>query len=332
VAWDQILRQPAAWYGTADARRVADQVLLYQRVSGGWPKNLDMASALPAAARAKIADERALNDATIDNGSTTTQVRLLALVHRAGADARVRDAILNGIDYLLSAQYPNGGWPQYFPLRDDYSRRITYNDDAMINVMTLLRDASRGQTPFEFVDAPRRERAARAVSRGVDVILRSQIRVNGVLTGWCQQHDERTLQPTKARAYEHPSLASKETVGIARFLMGIEAPSAGVVAAIDGAASWLRSAQLSGVRTERRPDRAAPNGYDVVVVADASAPPIWARFYEIGSNRPMFSGRDGVIRYALSEIEIERRTGYSWMADYASKLLTDDYPKWKARR
>ena len=32
-------------------------------------------------------------------------------------------------------------------------------------------------------------------------------------------------------------------------------------------------------------------GSDVVVVPDASAPPLWARFYEIGTNRPIFSGQ-----------------------------------------
>jgi pectinesterase len=329
VSWDQILRQSPAWYGGADAQRIAETVLLYQRAAGGWPKNLNMAAALSPADRAKVADERALNDATIDNASTTTQIRFLALVDRARADERVRAAALKGIDYLLGAQYANGGWPQYFPLRDDYSRRITFNDDAMINVMTLLRESSRGQTPFEFVDPPRRERAAQAVARGTNAILKTQIRVNGVLTGWCQQHDEGTFLPVKARAYEHPSLASKETAGIARFLMGIERPSPEIVSAIDGAVGWLRAAQLSGVRTERRTDASGSSGYDVVAVQDPNAPPIWARFYEIGTNRPMFSGRDGIIKFSLSEIEIERRTGYSWYGDYAAKLLTDEYPKWK---
>jgi PelA/Pel-15E family pectate lyase len=332
VAWDQVLRQPQAWYGGADAQRIADQVLVYQRASGGWPKNIDMAATLPAAERAKAADDRALNDATIDNGATTTQIRFLALVHHARADTRVRDAIAKAVDYLTTAQYPNGGWPQYFPLRDDYSRHITYNDDAMINVMTLLREVSRGQAPFELAGAARQERAAQAVTRGIDVILRSQIRVNAVLTGWCQQHDERTLEPAKARAYEHPSLASKETAGIVRFLMSVDSPSPEIVSAVDRAVAWLRIAELKGIRTERRPDGGGPAGFDVVVVQDPAAPPIWARFYEIGTNRPMFSGRDGVIKYQLSEIEIERRTGYSWLADYAGKLLNDEYPKWKARR
>jgi PelA/Pel-15E family pectate lyase len=199
----------------------------------------------------------------------------------------------------------------------------------MINVMTLLREVAAGQAPFEFVSAADRARSAQSVSRGVAVMLRTQIRVNGALTGWCQQHDNVTLQPVKARAYEHPSVASKETVGIVRFLMAIERPSPEVVAAIEGAVAWLRASAITALRTERRPDPAGPNGYDVVAVADPAAPPIWARFYDISTNRPIYSGRDGVIKYQLAEIEIERRAGYSWLGDYAAKLLTDEYPKWK---
>jgi PelA/Pel-15E family pectate lyase len=57
------------------------------------------------------------------------------------------------------------------------------------------------------------------------------------------------------------------------------------------------------------------------VVPDATAPPLWARFYEIGTNRPIFSGRDSVVKYQLSEIEYERRTGYRWYVDRPAQLF-----------
>src|SRR5262249_21889335 len=156
--------------------------------------------------RAKLTSDRALDDSTIDNGATVTQLRLLARVFTANEKDRFKAAFLGGFDYLLAAQYPNGGWPQYFPLRTDYSRHITFNDDAMMNVMTLLRDASTGAASMAFVDQPRRTRAADAVQRGLAIVLRTQIRVNGRVTGWCQQHDAETLVPVKARTYEHPSI------------------------------------------------------------------------------------------------------------------------------
>ena len=122
----------------------------------------------------------------------------------ATGQARFRDAFLEGFDYLLAAQYPNGGWPQSFPLRADYSRHITFNDNAMVNVLGVMDDASQGRAGMAFVDKARRARAAAAVAKGIDVILAAQIRVRGALTAWCAQVDEVTLEPRKARAYEHP--------------------------------------------------------------------------------------------------------------------------------
>jgi PelA/Pel-15E family pectate lyase len=331
VTWDRILQQRAEWYGSKEAVQVAENVLRYQRHTGGWPKNIDMARPLDDAERARLAAERKLDDSTIDNDATVTQMRLLALVHAATRDARFREALLAGINYLLAAQYRNGGWPQYFPLRKDYSRHITFNDNAMINVMTLLGDVAAGRQPFDVVPAEVRDRAARAVERGHRLILQTQIRVNGRLTGWCQQHDAVTLAPASARTYEHPSISAMETAAIVSFLMRVPKPDAATVAAIEAAMNWTTSAQVNGLRIEQRPDPAGPGGFDVVAVPDKGAPPVWARFYDIATNRPIFSGRDGVIKAALAEIEIERRTGYNWYGTWPRELIETQYPAWKQR-
>jgi len=331
IAWADVLRQPAAWYGSDESVRIAGNVVLYQRHTGGWPKNLDKARVLADDERATLARERALDDSTIDNGATVTEMRYLASVYAATRDDRFRSSFLAGVDFLLAAQYANGGWPQYFPLRADYSRRITLNDEAMTGVLQILDDVARARPPVAFVDASRRGRTADAVARGVRVMLAAQIREGQTLTGWCQQHDETTLAPAAGRAYEHPSIASRETVSVVRFLMQIEQPDAAVMASIDAAVAWLQRVQLRGIRVDRRPDPSAAGGYDVVVADDPAGPPIWARFYEIGTNRPIFSGRDGIVRYRLAEIELERRTGYAWYGTYATALLAVEYPAWVKR-
>ena len=76
---------------------------------------------------------------------------LARMVHATG-DARYRAAFDRGVDYLLAAQYPNGGWPQFFPLREGYYSHITFNDNAMISVLTVLREAAAGKPPYAFVD------------------------------------------------------------------------------------------------------------------------------------------------------------------------------------
>jgi PelA/Pel-15E family pectate lyase len=302
VGWEEVLGQPASWYASSAARATADTVLLYQRPSGGWPKNIDMTNA------AAEPTPPVREDATIDNGATTTQIRLLAQVAAAGTSGGRTGsyiaAALHGIDYLLKAQYPNGGWPQYFPLRRDYSRYITFNDNAMMNVMALLDDVSTARGGFTFVDEARRRAAGAAVDSGIGVILKSQIRVGGRLTAWCAQHDEITLEPRAARAFEHAALSGSESVAIVRFLMQ-RPPATAIIQSVDAAIAWFEQVRL-------------PDGR-------------WARFYELETNRPIFSGRNGVVRYKLEEIEKERQEGYAWYGTWPRTLVEKTYPAWKAR-
>ena len=97
--------------------------------------------------------ERTQDDSTIDNDATITQIRVLARVSfRHARRAGSRQALDAGVDYLLRAQYKNGGWPQYFPLRKDYSRHITFNDNAIVNVLTLLSEIRDRRAPFDGFD------------------------------------------------------------------------------------------------------------------------------------------------------------------------------------
>jgi PelA/Pel-15E family pectate lyase len=202
----------------------------------------------------------------------------------------------------------------------------------MAGVMTLVLDVARKARAYSFVDEARRRRAELAVAKGVECILKTQVVVNGKRTVWCAQHDERTLEPAPARAYEKISLSGSESVGIVRFLMTIEKQDTRVVDAIESAVAWFEQTRLTGIKVVEKPDPSLPRGFDRVVVEEPQAPPLWARFYEMGTNRPIFCGRDSVIKYSLAEIEHERRTGYQWYSGRASKLLSEDYPAWRANR
>lgn len=326
VTWSGALRQPDAYYAAAEARELAAKIIAHQTPEGGWPKNTDL-SGPPAPARA----------ATIDNGATTTPLTFLARVISAAESGAgipacapsIRAAFEHGFDYLLAAQYPNGGWPQYFPLRQGYYSRITYNDDAMINVLVLLRASAAGTPPCGFLDQARRARARAAVARGIDCLLKTQVRQNGKLTAWCAQHDETTLAPAWARKFEPPSLSGGESVGIVRFLMSLEKPSPEIVAAVEGAVAWFDQVKITGMRVEDiRDDEGKP---DHRIIPDPRADPVWARFYELGTDRPLFVGRDSVFHYAYAEIERERRSGYGYYGTWAKSLLKSDYARWRKR-
>jgi PelA/Pel-15E family pectate lyase len=323
--WRSILDQPSEWYGSAE------NVFLYQHDNGGWPKNVEMARVLSDADKEHLRTTRNEAETTIDNGATHTQIVYLARVHEATGSDRLADAARRGIENLLKAQYDNGGWPQFYPLRQGYYTHITFNDGAMIGAMRVLRDASVGKPPFEFVDADLRERSGRAIEKGLGVILKCQIVVDGRLTAWCAQHDETDFRPRGARAYELPSLSGYESAGIVEYLMKIDHPSDEVQRAIRSAVEWFELVKLDGVAVRWQGDSKLARGGDRVTLPDPSAKPLWARFYEIGTNQPMYVGRDGVARAQLADVEYERRVGYNWIGEFAASLLETEYPAWQKK-
>jgi PelA/Pel-15E family pectate lyase len=325
---NDVLRQGPEWYASDEARAAADQVLRYQSEAGAWPKNTDL---LAPASDAEIAEIQKGGSAnTIDNGATTLPLRFLAQVAIATDNEEYRAAVLRGVDYLLAAQYPNGGFPQFFPLRPrGYYSHITYNDGAMIGALQLLRDVADARAPFGFVDAGSRERASAAVARGIECILKTQIRQDGALTAWCAQHDAKTLEPAWARAYEPPSLSGSESVGIVRFLMAIEKPSPEVIASVEGAVAWFRRVPIHGQRLDERRN---PDGRkERILTPDPAAPLLWARFYELETNRPLYMDRDSKPNYDFMKVSYERRSGYSYLGSWPVSLLERDYPAWRAK-
>jgi pectinesterase len=197
----------------------------------------------------------------------------------------------------------------------------------MINALTVLWDAAYGKNDFDVIDAALKSPAVRGVNQGIDCILKTQIVVNGKLTGWCAQHDKKTFAPVKARAFELVSLSGMETVGITDFLMKVETPSLQIKNAIKSAVLWLDDVKIKGYKYVDVDDASQPKGKDRVLVKD-DASVVWARFYDIETGKPFFAGRDGAKKWNLNEIEIERRTGYAWYITTPQKLVNKTYPEW----
>ncbi|WP_035916867.1 pectate lyase [Flavimarina sp. Hel_I_48] len=331
-SWREAQHQNKEWYGSQEAKSIADNVVLYQHNNGGWLKNIKMAKQLSDAEVKNLTEEKKLDaGTTIDNGATHTQMMFLAKVNAIQADPVYQNAFFKGLDYLLAAQYPNGGWPQFYPKKEGYYEHITYNDNAMISVMFLLKAIAEGDLPYGFVTKERREKAQLAIEKGLEILLKTQIRIDGKLTVWCAQYDREYLSPAKARAYELPSLSGSESVGIVRYLMQLPHPNAEVKMAIQSAVLWFQENKITGKKVMWIEDTSLPEGRDRIVVDDTTGNALWARFNEIGTNRPMFVGRDGIVKNELSEIEHERRVGYSYLSNYAEKLLEKDYPNWKRK-
>ena len=284
---------PDEWYGSDTAQAIADQLVMRQMDNGGWQKNVPYHKLLDDDELAKV--RRTGVGATIDNGATTLEMQFLAKVYGRTANSDYKASFLKALDYLLEAQYDNGGWPQFYPPRGNvsYSARITYNDDAFVNVMYMLRDIYEERQPYDAfkLSVEEKTKARRAFDNGVECILKTQIRQNGVPTVWCAQHDEHDLRPAPARSYELASFSGSK-----------------------------------GYKTEKVKDAAGKT--DIKVVPSAGHV-MWARFYDLETGQPFFCDRDGVKKTSLSEIGYERRNGYSWYTTAPQRII-DAYPQWKA--
>jgi len=317
------------FFRTDEARRIGDQVLMWQRVTGGWPKNVDMASPMTEAQRQQVvADKQRRDDSTTDNNATTMQMSFLARLFQATGDERYAEGFHRGLAYLLSGQYDNGGWPQFWPGPSGYQVHITFNDDAMVNTMRMLRAVYEEQKPYQgaLCDKKLENKAKKAFKRGIDCILKTQIVVNGRPTVWCQQHDRETFLPAKARAYELPSYCTQESAALVELLMSLPKPNKRVKQAIHGAMAWLDSHKLTGYRYERI--HVGDHKFRASLTPDPQAKgPIWARFYDLDEERPFVCDRDGVPKRSLDEIGEERRNGYAWYNTRPAELYPL-YEKW----
>lgn len=327
---DVVNNKNESWFDTDTAKAVAENVLLYQKDIGGWPKNIKMQLPLTDAEKAELLDDKFMSQVcTIDNGATFLEMKYLSRVYRHQPDVRYKEAFLKGVSYLLKAQYKNGGWPQFYPLHKGYSTHITYNDDAMVNVMKILHHLITDDGYFSISgDKKTKAECQKAFDIGIECILKTQYKQNGVLTGWCAQHDEKTLVPVGARSFELTSLSGLESAGVVLLLMSVDRPSPRVVQAVDAVCAWFEKNKINGLRVE--PYRTPEGLKEKRLVEDKNAGPLWGRFMNLDDNRPFFSDRDGVKKYSLMDIGRERRAGYRWYSDRPQEVLKK-YPVWRAK-
>jgi PelA/Pel-15E family pectate lyase len=336
------LNRDAAWYGTPEARHIADVIVSFQTPAGGWSKNLDMSGALRARGQSYTTDNLSKHPSaddfdtpkdphwnyvgTLDNDATNTELHFLALVSGAtpGADGEAyRKSILRGIRYLLAAQFPNGGWPQVWPLEGGYHDAITFNDNAVTESAETLTAVAEGTGNYAFVPNELRLEAQKAADHALQCILATQVVVKGKRTVWAQQHDALILVPVAGRNYEPAALSSGESADLLVYLMQLPHPSPAVITAVNAGVAWLKAAAITG--QEWVGGRGTPGGRHLE--AKAGAGPIWARYYSISSGLPIFGDRDKTIHDDVSELSLERRNGYAWYSAGPQQAI-DAYAAW----
>ncbi|GAA4159574.1 pectate lyase [Chryseobacterium ginsenosidimutans] len=307
---------------------LAEKMLIYQLPNGGWGKQLNDKSvvnynlSLDKNLLKKI-KETGDDHATIDNNATSKEINSLIKAYSTTKNPEYLKSAEKGISYLLLMQYKNGGFPQYYPNTGLYRKQVTYNDNAMINALTVLYNVAEGKNDFNVVDSKLKEKSKIAVQKGIECILKTQVLQKGIPSIWGDQYNEVTLQPDKARAFEPISLATAESVGIVRFLM-LQPATPEIEKSVKSAVKWFKENDIEGYSY----NVSKVNGKAVRTLAEDKNSVIWARFYDINNNKPLFGDRDGSVKYNYNEVSEERRNGYSWFGDFADKLINKEYPKW----
>lgn len=312
---------PAFWL-SAEASRIAKVILSFQTPSGGWSKRTDMTSRPRQSGQLYGTEVDYIP--TFDNDATSTQILWLTAFLPYASEAmkpELQHAIKRAIRFVLAAQYPNGGFAQTYPPRGGYHDAITLNDHVMTKLLTLLNKVAT-EPQFAFVESSIRQQAKQQFLRGIKLLLTAQIRLNGELTVWAAQHHPLTLEAIKARAYELPALVSSESAEVTLLLMQLPKPSAAVIQSVEAAVAWFKAKQIHNTEMQR-------SDSGVRFVEKSGAKPLWARFYDLEKQQPLFVDRDGTVVSSMAQLSIERQKGYGWYQSNAEAVLKA-YPSWRA--
>ncbi len=262
-----------AWYATGDdyfhgaASKVADALIAAQHPAGGWnylhdfdgeADLIDWYETVGANAWRLEEFQHYTGNATFDDGGTYEATLFLLRMVEARGEAPYRKGLERALDFVLDSQYPNGGWPQRYPLVSEgplaYSSDITFNDDVALGNIRLLLMAYRLLGEQRLLDA---------ALRGMDAVLLLQL--PAPQPGWALQYTL-DLKPGQGRSYEPAAVSAAATRGNVRALMAFYrlTGQARFIQRVPEAIRWLESLALppAEVRDGRTHPRVVEQGTD----------------------------------------------------------------------
>jgi len=301
-----------AYHATGDddyyraAERTANALIWAQHPSGGWNYLADFGGdrslrewydTIGRNAWRLEEFQHYWGNATFDDAGTAESARLLLRVYLEKRDPRFKPALDKAIQFVIDSQYPEGFWPQRFPLQHefshhglpDYTSYATFNDDVAGENIDFLVQCYQGLGDPRVLDT---------IRRGMNAFLIAQ--QGPPQPGWSLQY---TLdgRPAAARTYEPRALATHTTATNVALLLKFYRLTGDTkyLARVPDALDWLERLTLApGV---------APSGRT------------HPTFVEIGTNRPLYVHREG------SNVVNGR-----YYADYDSKNTLAHYSGFRA--
>jgi hypothetical protein len=218
-------------------------------------------------------------------------------------------AARRGVDFMVRAQYPSGGWPQvYPPPENSYSRYYTINDGVVSDTILRLLDFYRRSREKIYLET---------AAKGGRWLISAQL---GPPTyGWAEQYDFE-MKPAKARAFEPPSISPRATCHALQSLLALylETGDKAFLDPFARAVDWLEQAKV--------------------------AEGLWVYLHDAETGEPIFMTRDGR-RYGDCRLMAERDMDmFRWwfgsfglpsvIADWKriKEMGGDRFLEWKAHR
>ena len=278
------------------ARAAADALVWGQLESGGWDYKIDFD---PKGSqrwyyrrnRGEVEQGKRRNYSVFDDNNTQSALRFIMAVQKTTGDEKYLSAVKYGLDLMLKSQFDNGAWPQVYPLPSKgYSRWYTFNDNAINDCIKVMLDAYHIYGNQEYLES--------AMLAG-DFIIASQI--PEPQAGWAQQYDH-DMKPAPARWFEPAAVCGAVTARNMRTLIDLylETGREKYLEPMPAAIEWLEKSKMEDGK--------------------------WARFYELGTNKPIYVNMNREVVYEFVNI----RSGYSWMGDYGVTSAIALYNKIKS--
>ncbi|HUT63535.1 MAG TPA: pectate lyase [Anaerolineae bacterium] len=262
------------------AEKTANALIWGQHPSGGWHYFIDF----DMAGVQKWYDDvfskcwgweeyyHYYGNCTFDDNVSTGATRFLMELYMTTLDPQYRVPLIKAINFILESQYPNGAWPQRYPLmydyphdgHPDYTSYYTLNDEVIQGNIYFLLDT---------YDKLGNEEYKKAAYRGMDFLYIAQL--PSPQAGWGQQYDL-DMNSAAARSYEPASVMPGYTVQVIRDLMEFYKITGNrkYLRGIPDAIEWLENSYLP--KDHKMNDRVTH-----------------ATFYELGTNRPLYAHREG---------------------------------------
>jgi len=258
------------------ARQTALALAWGQRQAGGWDHRVDVSHRTPHSNRVV----RNKGQCSFDDNISQEPLSFLIQLDKHLDEPWLTEAIDVALDFFLEAQFDNGAWSQWYPLRGKYHDYYTFNDGAINDCIRVLLEAYKAYGNQKYLNAAK---------RAGEFIIASQL--PSPQAGWAQQYSH-DLKPAWARAFEPPAVCTLATAKNIRTLVDLYlvTKDAALLQPIPAAIDWLNRSQIG--------DR------------------LWARLYELDTNKPIYGDRDEKVHYTLEELSDERRYGYGWQGDF----------------